>query len=180
MSEGAIPVPRLVAWEVTRRCNLKCRHCRASAGDCAVEGELSLDEAKAVVDDIASFAKPVLILTGGEPLMCEWVWDIIAYARERGMTPAVGTNGTLVDDEVARRLAASGVKRISVSLDFPTAGAHDEFRGVEGAFDAAALVLQSRKPRRPAEGAAGSEEPAYAPEPQADRAEPAPGGDGKG
>ena len=137
MSEGAIPVPRLVAWEVTRRCNLKCRHCRASAGDCAVEGELSLDEAKAVVDDIASFAKPVLILTGGEPLMCEWVWDIIAYAREMGMTPAVGTNGTLVDDEVARRLAASGVKRISVSLDFPTAGAHDEFRGVEGAFDAA-------------------------------------------
>ena len=137
MSEGAIPVPRLVAWEVTRRCNLKCRHCRASAGDCAVEGEFSLDEAKAVVDDIASFAKPVLILTGGEPLMCEWVWDIIAYARERGMTPAVGTNGTLVDDEVARRLAASGVRRISVSLDFPTAGAHDEFRGVEGAFDAA-------------------------------------------
>ena len=137
MSEGAIPVPRLVAWEVTRRCNLKCRHCRASAGDCAVEGELSLDEAKAVVDDIASFAKPVLILTGGEPLMCEWVWDIIAYARERGMTPAVGTNGTLVDDEVARRLAASGVRRISVSIDFPTAGAHDEFRGVEGAFAAA-------------------------------------------
>ena len=137
MSEGAIPVPRLVAWEVTRRCNLKCRHCRASAGDCAVEGEFSLDEAKAVVDDIASFAKPVLILTGGEPLMCEWVWDIIAYARERRMTPAVGTNGTLVDDEVARRLAASGVRRISVSLDFPTAGAHDEFRGVEGAFDAA-------------------------------------------
>ena len=69
MSEGAIPVPRLVAWEVTRRCNLKCRHCRASAGDCAVEGELSLDEAKAVVDDIASCAKPVLILTGDEPLM---------------------------------------------------------------------------------------------------------------
>ena len=137
MSEGAIPVPRLVAWEVTRRCNLKCRHCRASAGDCAVEGEFSLDEAKAVVDDIASFANPVLILTGGEPLMCEWVWDIIAYARERGMTPAVGTNGTLVDDEVARRLAASGVKRISVSLDFPTAGAHDAFRGVEGAYAAA-------------------------------------------
>ncbi len=137
MSDVAIPAPRLVAWEVTRRCNLKCRHCRASAGDCAVEGEFSLDEAKAVVDDIASFAKPVLILTGGEPLMCEWIWDLIAYARERGMTPAVGTNGTLVDDEVARRLAASGVRRISVSLDFPDAVSHDEFRGVEGAFDAA-------------------------------------------
>lgn len=137
MSDVAIPAPRLVAWEVTRRCNLKCRHCRASAGECAVEGELSFDEAKAVVDDIASFAKPVLILTGGEPLMCEWIWDLIAYARERGMTPAVGTNGTLVDDEVARRLAASGVRRISVSLDFPDAVSHDEFRGVEGAFDAA-------------------------------------------
>ena len=145
MSEGEIPVPRLVAWEVTRRCNLKCRHCRASAGDCVAEGELSLSEAKAVVDDIATFAKPVLILTGGEPLMCEWVWDIIAYARGKGMAPAVGTNGTLVDDATARRLAASGVRRISVSLDFPTAGAHDEFRGVSGAFDAAVAGIAAAR-----------------------------------
>ena len=81
MSDVAIPVPRLVAWEVTRRCNLKCRHCRASAGECAVEGELSFDEAKTVVDDIASFAKPVLILTGGEPLMCEWIWDLSTWVQ---------------------------------------------------------------------------------------------------
>ena len=142
---GTVPVPRLVAWEVTRRCNLKCRHCRASAGDCGAEGELSLAEAKALVDDIATFAKPVLILTGGEPLMCEWIWDVIAYARAKGMTPAVGTNGTLVDDATARRLAECGVGRISVSLDFPSAEAHDEFRGLDGAFGAAVAGISAAR-----------------------------------
>ncbi len=142
---GTLPVPRLVAWEVTRRCNLRCAHCRASAGDCVAEGELSLAEAKALVDDIATFAKPVLILTGGEPLMCEWIWDIITYAREKGMTPAVGTNGTLVDDATARRLAESAVRRISVSLDFPTAEAHDAFRGLKGAFDAAVAGIAAAR-----------------------------------
>lgn len=130
-------VPRLVAWEVTRRCNLRCAHCRAAAENGPYSDELTLDEAKALVDDIASFAQPILILTGGEPLLCPWFWDIIPYARSRGLKPVVGTNATLVDDAVAARLKASGIPRISVSLDFPTAAAHDRFRGVTGAFDAA-------------------------------------------
>ena len=142
--------PKLVAWEVTRRCNLCCKHCRASAGlrrEGAPEtfslrprgdaSELSLDEAKALVDDIASIAKPILILTGGEPLLCPWLWDIIPYARERGLKPVIGTNATLIDAAMAARIAAAGVPRVSVSLDFPTAAAHDDFRGVKGAFAAA-------------------------------------------
>ena len=64
------PTPRLVAWELTRACNLRCRHCRAGALAAPSPDELSLDEAKRVVDDIASFARPILILTGGEPLLC--------------------------------------------------------------------------------------------------------------
>ena len=139
-----MPVPRLVAWELTRRCNLRCAHCRANAG-MRKEGrgkrnegnELSFEEAKRVVDDIASFAKPILILTGGEPLLCPHLFELIAYAREKGLKPVIGTNATLIDDAVAAKIAAAGVPRISVSIDFPTAADHDRFRGVEGAFDAA-------------------------------------------
>ena len=99
--------------------------------------ELSLEEAKRVVDDIASFAKPILILTGGEPLLCPYLFELIAYAREKGLRPVIGTNATLIDDAVAAKIAAAGVTRISVSIDFPTAADHDRFRGVAGAFDAA-------------------------------------------
>ena len=129
--------PKLVAWEVTRRCNLHCRHCRAGAVDEAYDGELSLDEAKTLVDDITSIAKPILILTGGEPLLCPWIWEIIPYAHARGLKPVIGTNATLIDEAMAARIAAAGVPRVSVSLDFPTAAAHDDFRGVKGAFSAA-------------------------------------------
>lgn len=130
-------VPRLVAWEVTRKCNLHCRHCRAAAEPGPYAGELNFGEAKALVDDLASFCKPILILTGGEPLLCEWLFDIVAYARERGLSPVIGTNATLIDGTMAERIAAAGVKRLSVSLDFPTAEAHDAFRGETGAFAAA-------------------------------------------
>lgn len=133
-----MPIPRLVAWELTRRCNLKCAHCRASAGEGGANGrdELSFDEAKAVVDDIASFARPILILTGGEPLLCPYLFELIAYAKAKGLKPVIGTNATLIDDALAKRIAAAGVPRISVSIDFPTAAEHDAFRGVGGAFEA--------------------------------------------
>ncbi len=107
--------------------------------------ELTFDEAKRVVDDIATFAQPILILTGGEPLLCPYVWDLIAYAREKGLKSVLGTNGTLVDASVAVRLAAAGVPRISVSIDFPTAEAHDAFRGVKGAFAAAVAGIRAAR-----------------------------------
>lgn len=129
--------PKLVAWELTRQCNLCCKHCRASAGLRRDASELSLDEARALVDDIVSFAKPILILTGGEPLLCDWLWDIVAYAKERGLKPVIGTNATLIDEAVAAKIAASGIPRISVSIDFPNAAEHDAFRGEKGAFEAA-------------------------------------------
>ncbi|MBR0406394.1 MAG: radical SAM protein [Eggerthellaceae bacterium] len=130
-----IKAPRIIAWEITRSCNLSCAHCRAAAHCEPYPGELTLEECKRVMDDIASITDPILILTGGEPLMREDIWDIIDYARDKGMRPVIGTNGTLIDDECARKIAEHGIPRVSVSLDFPDAAGQDAFRGKAGAFD---------------------------------------------
>lgn len=129
-----IKAPRIVAWEITRSCNLACAHCRAAAHCEAYPGELTLDECKAVMDDIASITDPILILTGGEPLMRPDIWDVVDYAHEKGLHPVIGTNGTLVTDEVAAKMAEHGIPRVSVSLDFPDVAGQDSFRGKEGAF----------------------------------------------
>ncbi len=131
-----IKAPRIIAWEITRSCNLSCAHCRAAAEFGRYPGELSLQEAKATIDDITTITNPIIILTGGEPLMRPDVWEIADYAREHGCMPVIGTNATLITDETAVQLAAHGIPRISVSLDFPTAAEHDAFRGERGAFDA--------------------------------------------
>ena len=123
-----------MAWEITRSCNLACAHCRASAHCEPYEGELTLDECKALIDDIASITDPILILTGGEPLMRSDIWEIIDYARAAGCHPLIGTNGTLIDDAMARKIAEHGIGKVSVSLDFPTADEQDAFRGQTGAF----------------------------------------------
>ena len=132
-----IKAPRIVAWEITRSCNLACAHCRAAAHREPYPGELTLDECKRVMDDIAAITDPILILTGGEPLMRPDVFEIIGYAQELGLHPVIGTNGTLITDEMAARIAASGIPRVSVSLDFPTQEAQDAFRGKAGAFEKA-------------------------------------------
>lgn len=129
-----IKAPKIVAWEITRSCNLACAHCRAAAHCAPYPGELSLDECKAVMDDIASITDPILILTGGEPLMRPDIWDIIDYAFEKGLHPVIGTNGTLIDRETAQKIAAHGIPKVSVSLDFPTPQGQDAFRGADGAF----------------------------------------------
>lgn len=129
-----IKAPKIVAWEITRSCNLACAHCRAAAHCAPYPGELSLDECKAVMDDIASITDPILILTGGEPLMRPDIWEIIDYAFEKGLHPVIGTNGTMIDRETARKIAAHGIPKVSVSLDFPTPQGQDAFRGADGAF----------------------------------------------
>lgn len=130
-----IKAPKIIAWEITRSCNLACAHCRAAAHCEAYPGELSLDECKAVMDDIASITDPILILTGGEPLMRPDIWEIIDYAFERGLHPVIGTNGTLIDDAMAAKIAEHGIPKVSVSLDFPTPQGQDTFRGAQGAFE---------------------------------------------
>lgn len=128
---------RLVAWEITRSCNLACIHCRASARDCAYEGELSLAECMKVMDQIAEVAKPIVILTGGEPLLRPDVFDIAQYGNGLGFRMTLATNGTLLTTQIVQKMIDSGIQRISISLDGATAQSHDAFRQVPGAFDGA-------------------------------------------
>jgi heme b synthase len=128
---------RLVAWELTRSCNLACVHCRAAAQDRPYEGELSLAECRKVMDEIAEVAKPIIILTGGEPLLRSDVFDIARYGHAMGFRMTLATNGTLLTSEIVREMIESGIERISVSLDGANASSHDSFRKVPGAFEAA-------------------------------------------
>jgi radical SAM protein with 4Fe4S-binding SPASM domain len=127
---------RLVFWELTARCNLKCCHCRAEAQDEAVAGELSTEQVLAVARDIRAAGDPILILTGGEPLVRRDFFTIAKACAGMFSRVALATNGTLVDDAMARRISDAGIQRASVSLDGAKSATHDAFRGVTGSFDA--------------------------------------------
>lgn len=139
------PGPRLVAWETTRRCPMKCRHCRGAARDEDYEGELTSAEAKLLIGNIASFAKPILILTGGEPMFREDVYELARFATDAGLRVVMSPCGPLITPETAIKIKESGIQRISVSIDGATAATHDEFRGVPGAFDAAIEGIRHAK-----------------------------------
>lgn len=136
-SDIITPGLRLVAWEITRSCNLFCAHCRASSVNGPYQDELSTDECFRIVDEILEVGKPVLILSGGEPLLRPDVFKITEYAVGKGLRVAMGSNGTLITREIAVRLKDAGVARVGVSLDFPVVELQDKFRGKKGAFDAA-------------------------------------------
>ena len=125
----------MVAWELTRNCNLNCIHCRAAASKGPHEGELTLPECKQVIDQIASFASPTIILTGGEPLLRDDIFDIIEYGNAKGLRLVMAINGTLLTEEKAFLIKEGGIKRVSLSLDGKDAKTHDAFRGVIGSFN---------------------------------------------
>jgi radical SAM protein with 4Fe4S-binding SPASM domain len=127
---------RLVFWELTARCNLKCCHCRAEATDHFAAGELTTEEIISVARDIRKAGDPIMILTGGEPLVRKDFFEIAKACVGLFSRVALATNGTIVDDEMARRIVEVGIKRVSVSLDGAKAATHDAFRGVPGSFDA--------------------------------------------
>jgi heme b synthase len=126
---------RLVAWETTRNCNLACVHCRASATMGPHQGELETQEALRLIDQIAEVGKPIIILTGGEPLLRSDIFKIARYGTDRGMRMVMALNGTLITANAARQLVEAGIQRISVSLDGSTPETHDRFRQVKGAFE---------------------------------------------
>lgn len=134
-SSGMTDGPRIVAWEVTRRCPLACKHCRAGARDCGYEGELSTDECLQILDSLASFGRPMIIWTGGEPMYRPDILDLVRGAKTRGLRSVMAPCGTLVTRDALLGLKDAGVMACSFSLDGATARAHDEFRGVPGAFD---------------------------------------------
>jgi len=131
------PPLRLLFWESTARCNLHCAHCRRVDAEAGPAGELSTDEALALVDSAAAMGSPVFVLSGGEPLLRD-DWPAVArHAREKCLKAALATNGTLIDGPVAGRIAEAGFHRVAVSLDGADAATHDALRGRAGAFDAA-------------------------------------------
>ena len=131
------PNLRLVAWEVTRNCNLSCVHCRAAATKGPYLNELDTDASLVLLDQISETGKPVVILTGGEPLMRPDIFEIARYGNQKGLRMVMAPNGTLITEAAAREMAESGIQRISVSLDGATRESHDRFRQVDGAFDGA-------------------------------------------
>lgn len=128
------PDLRMIAWELTRSCNLNCLHCRAAAERGPYAGELTTEECLRFVDEVAAFSKPVLILTGGEPLLRKDIFEIASYGTRKGMRVVMAANGTLLSAEKAQAAKQAGIQRVSISLDGAAAEAHDRFRGVIGAF----------------------------------------------
>lgn len=124
----------MIAWEVTRRCNLNCLHCRAAAEKGPYQGELDTKECFSFIDEVASFSRPVVILTGGEPLLREDIFEIAAYGNNKGLRMVMAVNGTLLDSQRAVVIRQAGIQRVSISLDGATPESHDRLRGVDGAF----------------------------------------------
>ena len=134
---------RLVFWESTAACNLRCAHCRRLEAGGSGDAEMTTEQARRLIDSAAELGRPIFVFSGGEPLL-RGDWEALAaHARARGLPTALATNGTLIDDALAGRIAAAGFGRVSVSLDAAEAKAHDAFRGVGGAFEAAVAGVEA-------------------------------------
>jgi 12,18-didecarboxysiroheme deacetylase len=129
-SEDKRPV---VVWNVTRSCNLRCVHCYAHARDQRFDNELGTEEGRLLIDDLAAFGVPVLLFSGGEPLLRPDLPELAAYAVQHGMRAVISTNGTLIDGAMARTLKEIGLSYVGISID-GTEAVNDRFRGVSGAY----------------------------------------------
>jgi heme d1 biosynthesis radical SAM protein NirJ len=127
------PPGPVVIWNLIRRCNLACKHCYSISADKDFAGELSTNEVFEVMKDLKAFRVPVLILSGGEPLLRPDIFDIAIRAREMGFYTALSSNGTLIDDPIADRIAEIGFNYVGISIDGIDA-THDRFRARQGAF----------------------------------------------
>jgi radical SAM protein with 4Fe4S-binding SPASM domain len=140
---GSPPLLRLVFWETTARCNLQCVHCRRTDQSGNASGDLTGDEARHMIADLADhWPGLILVFSGGEPLMRGDTLDLAREARGRGLAAALATNGTLVTPVLAAKIAEAGFRRVSVSLDGATSATHDALRGQTGSFDAALRGLR--------------------------------------
>jgi len=126
----------VVVWNVGQRCNLKCIHCYSQSKDIEYPNELTTKEAKAMLDDIAEYGAPVILFSGGEPLMRTDLLELISYAKQKGLRAVISTNGTLITKEKAGELKKFGLSYVGISLD-GLKETNDRFRGVPGSFDAA-------------------------------------------
>jgi Fe-coproporphyrin III synthase len=132
----------VVVWNMTRQCNLKCRHCYAQAKPQKSSGELTTAEGKALIDDLSFYGAPVILFSGGEPLMRPDLTELARYAVEKGLRAVISTNGTLIDRKTARTLKEIGLSYVGISLD-GLKQINDTFRGLPGAFDQALAGIRN-------------------------------------
>lgn len=138
--------PWVVIWEMTRACDLACRHCRACAITRRHPNELTTEEARRLLRDIRRFGSPLVVMTGGDPLKRDDAIDLVAYGASLGLRMAMTPSGTpLMTPEVIRRLRDAGLARLAVSLDGSTAAIHDAFRGVEGSYEWTIAMLRAAR-----------------------------------
>jgi radical SAM protein with 4Fe4S-binding SPASM domain len=135
-------VPLILSWNVTRECNLKCSHCYINAVDRKLENELTTEEGKRLIDQICEVSRPLLILSGGEPLLRPDVYELIKYGSSKGLKMGLGSNGSLIDVAVAKKLKEAGITTVSISLDSHIAAQHDDFRGVIGSWEKAVNAIK--------------------------------------
>jgi radical SAM protein len=135
--------PFTIAWEITRACAFACRHCRAEAQPRRDPRELTTDEAFQLIDQIREFGDPILVVTGGDPMMRPDLFDILDYAVGRGLrTSFTPTTTRLVTSKALGRIKEIGVRRLAISIDGPSAEVHDSFRGFSGSFDIATRIAR--------------------------------------
>ena len=130
-------VPRIISWNTTFKCNLRCAQCYMDAQERESKYELTTEEGKMLIDQIVEVSKPILVLSGGEPLLREDIFELAKYASDKGLRVGLGTNAIGITDEVAIRLKESGAGSVAISLDSSTPEIHDEFRGMPGAWQGA-------------------------------------------
>lgn len=131
------PDLRLISWNITLKCPLRCAHCYVNAGEREAAGVLSTEEAYAVIDQICELGRPVVILSGGEPLMRDDIFKIARYGTQKGLVMAMGTSGVLIDETCAREIRDSGIRKVAISIDSADPAVHDSFRGLAGAWERA-------------------------------------------
>ena len=116
-TDSPVGLPKWIAWEITGRCNLRCIHCRSCSDSREEAGEFTGSEAKGLIDQIAEYASPVLVLSGGEPLLRRDCFELARYGTDKGLRMCLATNGTLVDEGVCEEIRGSGIRIVSLSLD---------------------------------------------------------------
>lgn len=130
-----IQPPFMVSYSITTKCNLKCKHCYSDSVEQASPDDLSTDEAFRLMDDLSEWGIGLLIIDGGEPLCREDLLDVVKYASSKGVRTTIGSNGTLIDGAMARKMLEAGVMSVAISVDAADAETHDSFRGISGAFE---------------------------------------------
>lgn len=147
-TSASAPPLRLLFWETTAACNLACVHCRRlDVSRQLCQDDLTTEQAAAMIRDLPGTGRPILVFSGGEPLMRPDLFELAELARDVGLPTALATNGTLMDDRIAQRIVDVGVRRVSMSFDGPDATTHDQFRGIDGAFEATVRNFRTLRQR---------------------------------